>query len=79
MKFAADPMTLAVALGLLGPAALDEQGVLDDGGADSDVDIISPLKELVQDEGQELLEELVQEWELPPTLPSHTAPEFGEV
>ena len=31
MKFAADPMSVALALGLLGPAAVDEHGVFDDG------------------------------------------------
>lgn len=31
MNFAADPMSVALALGLLGPAAVDEHGVFDDG------------------------------------------------
>lgn len=31
MKLSADPITLAFALGLLGPAAVDEQGLFDEG------------------------------------------------
>ncbi len=31
MIFATDPLTLALALGLLGPAAVDEQGLFDEG------------------------------------------------
>lgn len=31
MKFVADPLTVAFALGLLGPVAVDEHGLFDDG------------------------------------------------
>lgn len=31
MTFVTDPMSLALALGLLGPAAVDEQGLFDEG------------------------------------------------
>jgi hypothetical protein len=31
MHFVTDPMSLALALGLLGPAAVDEQGLFDEG------------------------------------------------
>ncbi|MCP4809409.1 MAG: hypothetical protein GY913_18520 [Proteobacteria bacterium] len=35
MTFVTDPMSLALALGLLGPAAVDEHGVFDDGRIDA--------------------------------------------
>ncbi|MCB9758345.1 MAG: hypothetical protein H6739_00755 [Alphaproteobacteria bacterium] len=31
MKFVADPLTVAFAMGLLGPVAIDEHGLFDDG------------------------------------------------
>lgn len=31
MKFVADPLTVAFAMGLLGPVAVDEHGIFDDG------------------------------------------------
>lgn len=34
MTFVTDPLSLALALGLLGPAAVDEHGVFDDGRMD---------------------------------------------
>lgn len=44
MNFASDPLTLALALGLLGPAAVDDQGLFDEGPRDDSVD----AKELAQ-------------------------------
>ncbi|HJN72560.1 MAG TPA: hypothetical protein QGF58_01385 [Myxococcota bacterium] len=35
MTFVTDPMSLALALGLLGPAAVDEHGVFDEGRLDT--------------------------------------------
>ena len=44
MNFASDPLTLALALGLLGPAAVDDQGLFDEGPRDDSTD----TKELAQ-------------------------------
>lgn len=44
MNFASDPLTLALALGLLGPAAVDDQGLFDEGPRDDSAD----TKELAQ-------------------------------
>ena len=38
MTFVTDPMSLALALGLLGPAAVDEHGVFDDGRLDTNTE-----------------------------------------
>jgi hypothetical protein len=64
MKFAADPMSVALALGLLGPAAVDEHGVFDDGRTDvkaENLDLARALSEeldltLVDDAGDDLTE-----------------------
>lgn len=44
MNFVTDPMTLALALGLLGPAAVDDSGLFDEGPRDETLD----TKELAQ-------------------------------
>ncbi len=36
MNFVSDPLSLALALGLLGPAAIDEQGIFDEGVRDDE-------------------------------------------
>ena len=64
MKFAADPMSVALALGLLGPAAVDEHGVFDDGRTNvqaENLDLARALADelelsLVDDAGEGLTE-----------------------
>ena len=41
MHFVTDPLSLALALGLLGPAAVDEQGLFDEGPRDAKDDSAS--------------------------------------
>jgi len=49
MTFVTDPMSLALALGLLGPAAVDEHGVFDDGRLDAKTEKADLAKALAQE------------------------------
>ena len=48
MTFVTDPMSLALALGLLGPAAVDEHGVFDDGRLDEKTEKADLAKALAE-------------------------------
>lgn len=50
MNFVTDPLSLALALGLLGPAAVDDQGLFDEGpreGTDDTEEMVGTLAALL--------------------------------
>ena len=68
MKFAADPMSVALALGLLGPAAVDEHGVFDDGRTNVEAENLDLAKALADELDLNLVDDaepdLTETWSL---------------